>query len=158
MQLGNLDAASNWVETVVRHNLGDTYKWYTYDNDENGWSYYMDKNTATTSADTYTIMLDGTNDGSGWKYDVWINYQWVRSGHLANLFVQGGFQKEVYSDTGTFTNDASHAVYYRDWLHNANGWSYWTNAVSTWWSAPSPIHESHNMGAVSYDWETWVQN
>jgi len=158
MQLGNLDAASNWVETVVRHNLGDTYKWYTYDNDENGWSYYMDKNTATTSADTYTIMLDGTNDGSGWKYDVWINNQWVRSGHLANLFVQGGFQKEVYSDTGTFTNDASHAVYYRDWLHNANGWSYWTNAVSTWWSAPSPIHESHNMGAVSYDWETWVQN
>jgi hypothetical protein len=157
MQLGNLDDASNWVETALTHNLNQNYRWNTYDNDEGGWSYYMDKNTATTSADTYVIMLDGTNDGSGWKYDVWINNQWVRSGHLANLFVQAGFQKEVYTDNAAFTNDASHAVFYRDWLHNANGWSYWTNTVPTWWSAPSPIHESHNMGALSYDWETWVQ-
>ena len=102
-------------------------------------------------------MLKGTYSG-GRKYDVWINYQWVRSGYLSMLWCQSGFQKEVYSNSGTFTNDASYAVYYPNWLHNGNGWSYWTNAVSTQWSAYSPVHESHSMGAVSYDWVTWVQN
>jgi hypothetical protein len=158
MQLGNLDAASNWVETVLTHNYGDTYKWTTYDNDEGGLTFYMNKNTATTYADTYVIMLDGTNDGNGWKYDVWINYNWVRSGHLANLYVQAGFQKEVYSNTGTFTNDASRTIYYKDWLHNASGWSYWTNSVNTWWSTASPMRENHTYTGLCYDWEAWVQN
>lgn len=158
VQLGDLDGASNWVETVLTHNLGEAYKWNTFDSDEGGWSYYADKNTAITAADTYTIMLDGTQDGNGWHYDVWINYQWVRSGHLSSLWVEAGFQKEVYSDNGSFTNDASHAVFYRNWLHNAQGWSYWTSSMSTGWSTQSPMHESHSMGAVSYRWETWVQN
>ena len=108
VQLGNLDTASNWVETVLTHNLGETYKWNTYDNDEGGWFYYTDKNTPINQFDTYVIMLDGTRDGNGWNYDVWINYNWVRSGHLANLNVQAGLQKEVYSNTGTFTLDSTH--------------------------------------------------
>jgi len=157
MQLGDLDGTTNWAETVLTHNAGETYKWYTYDSDEGGLSYYMDKNTASNAADTYVIMLDGTYSG-GWKYDVWINYQWVRSAHLSSLWVQAGLQKEVYSSTGQFSNDASHAVYYRNWLHNAGGWSYWTNTVGSKWSATYPVHETHSMGAVSYDWETWVQN
>ena len=157
VQLGDLDGITNWAEAVVTHNYGEAYKWYTYDSDEGGFSYYMDKNTASTATDTYVIMLDGTNDGNGWKYDVWINYQWVRSGHLSNLWVQAGFQKEIYSN-GQFTNDASHAIFYRNWLHNGQGWSYWTNTVTTSWSSNLPAHESHSMGAVSYDWETWVQN
>ncbi len=159
MQLGGLNGGgTNWVETVLTHNYGETYRWYTYDNDEGGWSYYMDKNTPTTSADLHVILLDGTQDGSGWHYDVWINYQWIRRGHLSNLWVQAGFQKEVFSDSGQFTNDASHAVFYRNWLHNAQGWPYWTNAISTWWSADAPVREAHSMGSLSYRWETWVQN
>ena len=147
-QIGDLDGQSNWAETVVTHNLGENYKWYTYSSSEGGWTYYMDKNTPSTATDTYVIMLDGTNDGYGWHYDVWINYQWVRSGHLSNLWCEAGFQKEVYS-SGQFTNDATHSVYYRDWLHNAQGWSYWTNAVNTWWSAAYPVHETHSMGGTS---------
>ena len=158
-QLGGLNGGgTNWVETVLTHNIGENYRWNTYDNDEGEWSYYMDKNTPITTADTYCIMLDGTQDGGGWHYDVWINYQWVRRGHLSNLWVQGGFQKEVYSSSGQFTNDASHAVFYRNWLHNAQGWLYWTNAMSTWWSPAPPVLERHSMGALSYRWETWVQN
>jgi len=158
MQLGSLDSGTNWVETVLTHNLGETYKWYTYDNNEGGWSYYKNKNTAITAADNYVIMLDGTQDGDGWHYDVWINYNWVRRGHLSNLWVQAGFQKEVSSSTGQFTNDASRTKFYPNWLHNAQGWPYWTNAVSTWWSNANPVRETHSMGAVSYRWETWVQN
>jgi hypothetical protein len=158
MQLGNLDSVTDWVETVLTHNLGETYEWHTYDSDEGGWAYYMDKNTAITAADTYVIMLDGTQDDDGWNYDVWINYDWVRSGHLSDLLVQAGFQKEVYSDAGTFTDDASHAVFYRNWLHNAQGWSYWTNSVNTWWSTDDPVQETHSLGALSYHWETWVEN
>lgn len=159
VQLGNLDSQSSWAEIMLTHNYGEAYKWYTYDSDEGGGMvYYMDKNTAIAAADTYTMMLDGTQDGGGWHYDVWINYQWVRRAHLPNLWVQAGFQKEVYSDTGSFTNDASHAVFYRNWLHNANGWSYWTNAMNTW-SVPSyPVQQTLAMGALSYRWETWVQN
>jgi hypothetical protein len=159
VQLGGLNGGgTNWVETVLTHNLGEAYRWNTYDSDEGGWSYYMNKNTPITSADTYVIMLDGTHDGYGWLYDVWINYQWVRRGHLSSLWVQAGFQKEVYSDSGQFTNDASHAVFYRNWLHNAQGWLYWTSAMSTWWSTSAPVREAHSMGATSYRWETWVQN
>ncbi len=43
------------------------------------------KNTAITAVDTYVIMLDGTQDSGGWDYDVWINFQWLMSGYLANL-------------------------------------------------------------------------
>jgi hypothetical protein len=159
VDLGDLDGASNYAETIVMHNAGDnSYKWYTNDPDEGGMTYYMDKNTAANAADTYVIMLEGTQDSHGWIYDVWINNNWVRSGHLSALWCQAGFQRELYSVSGQFTNDASHTIYYRDWLHNAGGWSYWTNTVTTRFTSSSPIHETNSMGAVSYDWETWVQN
>ena len=156
VQLGRLDDASNWVETVLTHNLGEAYTWCTYDNDEGYWIIFMNKNTAITAADNYTIMLDGTQDQYGWNYDVWINYQWARTGHLSNLYNQCGFQKEVYSNSGTYTSDTYHSVFYRNWLHNAQGWPYWTNSVNTWWSRVDPVQESHAMGALSYRWETWV--
>jgi hypothetical protein len=159
VQLGDLSGITNWAEVVVTHNVGEAYKWYTYDSDEPGTSmtYYMDKNTSSASADTYVMMLDGTQDGSGWKYDVWINYNWVRSGHLSNLNAQGGLQNEVYSN-GQYSNDASHSIFYRNWLHNANGWSYWTNSISSSLYNELPVHETHSMGTYSYSWNTWVQN
>ena len=158
LQLGDLDGASNYAETIVMHNAGDTYKWYTNNPNEGGMIYYMDKNTASNAADTYVIMLEGTQDSHGWIYDIWINYQWVRSGHLSALWCQAGGQRELYSVSGQFNNDASHVIYYRNWLHNAGGWSYWTNSVATRFTSSSPIHYSNSMGAVSYDWETWIQN
>ena len=158
VQLGDLNGITNWAEVVVTHNLGENYKWYTYDSDEgSSMVYYMDKNTPSTAKDTYVMMLDGTQDGDGWHYDVWINYQWVRRAHLSNLWVQAGFQKEIYSN-GQFTNDASHSIFYRNWLHNAQGWPYWTNSISTGWTAASPVRESHYMSTYSYYWDTWVQN
>lgn len=158
VQLGDLDWQTNWVETVLTHNLGESYQWYTFDNDEGEWSYYMDKDTSIITADTYVIMLDGGYDENGWTYDVWINYDWVRSGHLSGLWVKAGFQKEVFSDSGQFTNDILKAVFYRNWLHDYQGWHYWTNSISTWFSDDYPVRESHSMGATSYKWETWVQN
>lgn len=156
VQMGDLDGASNWAEVVVTHNNGETYKWYTYDPDEGAWIMCGDKNTPATAADTYVMMLDGTRDSSGYTYNMWINNNWVRGGHLPNLYVQAGYQKEVYSDSGQFTNDASHAVFYRCWLNNGQGWFYWTNNAQ--WSASMPVRESHSMGALSYNWQTWVQN
>lgn len=157
VQLGDLGDVTQWAEALVTHNYGEVYKWYTYDPDENGFIYYKDKNTASTATDTYTIMLDGTQDSDGWHYDVWINYQWVRRGHIPNLWVQAGLQKEVYG-AGQFTDDASHAIFYRNWLHNAQGWCYWTNSVTTGWAASNPAHESHSMGVSSYNWQAWIQN
>jgi hypothetical protein len=158
MQLGSLDSGTNWVETVITHNYGETYKWYTYDNDEGGFSFYADKITSTTSSDIYIILLDGTQDGNGWNYDVWINFYWVRSGHLSNQYVQAGFQKEVFSSSGQFTDDASHAKYYRNWLHNGQDWNYWRSTTNSWWSTAYPVRETHYMTTTSYRWETWVQN
>ena len=158
VQLGSLDSGSNWVEAVLTHNYGETYKWYTYDSDEGGWSYYRTKNTATTYADNYVIMMDGSYDGGGYHYDIWINNQWIRSGHLSSLYAQAGFQKEVYSDSGQFTNDVSHAVFYRNWLRTSQDWIYWVSAVNSWWSTSYPIRATHYMAGSSYLWETWVQN
>ena len=159
VDLGDLDGGTSYAETIVMHNAGDNcYKWYTNNPNEGGMVYYMDKNTPANAVDTYVIMLEGTQDSHGWIYDVWINYNWVRSGHLSALFVQAGFQRELYSVSGQYTNDASHTIYYVDWLHNAGGWSYWTNTVATRFASSSPIHETTSMGALCYDWETWVQN
>jgi hypothetical protein len=156
LQMGDLTGASSWGEVVVTHNYGETYKWYTFDPDEGNWIYCGDKDTASTATDTYVMLLDGTSDAGGYNYDIWINYQWVKHAHLPSLNVQACLQKEVYSDSGQFTNDASHAVFYRNWLSNGQGWSYWTsNAL---WSSSSPVRESHTMGALSYYWETWLQN
>ncbi len=157
VQLGDLNGAGNRAEALVTHNYGEVYKWYTYDSDEGGFSFYMNKNTASSAVDNYVIMLDGTQDGEGWHYDVWINYQWVRRGHMSSLWVQSGYQKEV-SSNGQFTDDSSSAMFYRNWLHNAQGWSYWTNSVSTSWSATYPVREAHSMSGVCYNWNTWVQN
>jgi hypothetical protein len=158
IQLGDLGGLSSWTEVLVTHNYGETYKWYTYDSNEGGWSYYADKDTSSSATDTYVIMLDGTQDGDGYHYDVWINYEWVRRAHLPSLSTQAGFQKEVFSNSGTFTNDSSNSTYYRNWLHDSNGWYYWTNSINTQWSTNSPVRESHTSGAVSYNWKTWVQN
>jgi hypothetical protein len=158
VQMGDLNGATNWGEVVVTHNYGETYKWLTFDPDDGNWIIFGDKDTPSTAADTYVMLLDGTHDGDGYHYDVWINYQWARHAHLSSQYVQAGFQKEVYSDSGQFTNDASHAVFYRNWLNNGQGWSYWTNGISTQWSSANPVRESHSMGTLSYNWQTWVQN
>jgi hypothetical protein len=156
LQMGDLTGVSNWAEVVVTHNYGETYKWYTYDPDEGAWILCGDKTTASTATDTYVMMLDGTSDSSGYHYDIWINNKWYRRAHLPNLYVQAGFQKEVYCDSGQFTNDVSNAVFYRCWLNNGQGWSYWTSNAQ--WSSSMPVRESHLMGALSYNWQTWVQN
>ncbi len=66
VQLGDLNGITNWAEVVVTHDLGEAYKWYTYDSDEGGGSmtYYMDKNTPSTATDTFVMMLDGTQDSN----------------------------------------------------------------------------------------------
>jgi hypothetical protein len=156
VQIGDLTGATNWAEVVVTHNYGETYKWYTFDPDEGNWIFCGDKDTASTAVDTYVMLLDGTSDGDGYHYDVWINYGWVKRAHLPSQNVQACLQKEVYSDSGQFTNDASHAVFYRNWLNNGQGWSYWTSNAQ--WSSSLPVQESHTMGALSYNWQTWVQN
>ena len=156
VQMGDLNGATNWAEVVVTHNYGEVYKWLTFDPDEGAWITFGDKNTASTAADTYVMLFDGTSDSYGYIYNIWINYQWARQGHLSSQYVQAGFQKEVYSDSGQFTNDASHAVFYRNWLNNGQGWSYWTNNAQ--WSSAMPVRESHSTGALSYNWQTWVQN
>ncbi len=158
MQLGDLNGVTDWAETVVTHVMGEPYQWYTYDPNADGWAFYMDKNTPSTAADNYVIMLDGTENSNGWHYNFWIDYQWVRSGYLSMLWCQAGFQKEVYSNTGTYTNDASPAVFNPNWLHNANGWSYWTNSINTGWTSTYPVQESYWMGSQSYEWQTWTQN
>jgi hypothetical protein len=158
VQLGELNSASNWAEIVLTHDLGEDYEWNTYDNDEGEWAYYMDKDTAITAVDCYVIMLDGTYDeNEGWNYDVWINYEWVRSGHLDNIFVQAGFQKEVYSDTGQFTDDTSRTEFYPTWRHDGMGWNYWQ--AGTWWSTADPVKEYHYaVPWQCWSWQTWVEN
>jgi len=158
LQIGDITGVTSWAEVVVTHNLGETYKWYTFDANEGNWIFCGDKDTASTATDTYVMLLDGTSDGDGYHYDVWINYQWVKRAHLSIQNVQACLQKEAYSDSGQYTNDASHSVFSTNWLHNGQAWSYWTNSVNTQWSTVMPMRESHTMGSSSYNWQAWVQN
>ena len=158
LQIGDITSATNWAEVVVTHNLGETCKWYTFDPDEGNWIFCGDKDTASTAVDTYVMLLDGTSDGAGYHYDVWINYGWVKRAHLSSLNVQACLQKEVYSESGQFTNDVSRAVFSVNWLHKGQAWTYWTDSVNTQWGSVMPMRESHTMGSSSYNWQAWVQN
>jgi hypothetical protein len=158
IQMGDLSSSSNWAEIVVTHNYGEGYLWWSFDVDEGGWILLGTKNTPSNVADTYVMLLDGTSDSGGYHYDIWINGQWQRRAHLPNYKVQVGFQKEVYSETGQFTDDTSPAVFYPNWLNNGSGWSYWTNSITTSWYTQAPICESHTTISSNYKWTTWTQN
>ena len=77
VQLGSLDSGTNWVETVLTHNYGETYKWYTYDSDEGGGLvYYMDKNTPITAADTCVLPGEEqlTRDVCTYMMNMFVSY------------------------------------------------------------------------------------
>jgi hypothetical protein len=160
MQFGSLSGEQKHIETVLRHDLYGPYVYYTWDNDEgpSGWLRYGTKNTSITHADTYVIMMRGTQDAYGWIYDVWIEYEWVRSGHLDNLYNRAGFQKEVMTHSGTFTDDASRAHFMPNWLHTGAGWNLW-RTHDHWTSTEPPLREYlYANPYVGYGWMTWVQN
>ena len=158
VQLGDLAGVTNWAEIVLTHNLGESYKWYAYDPDEGGWIFLGNKNTAASTADNYVMMLDGTKDSDGNHYDIWINNQWQFRGHLASSKVQAAFQREVYSETGSYTDDTSYTVFHPTWINNGSGWTSWSSSVTTTWSKPSPVYETHSAVSGSYKWTVGISN
>jgi hypothetical protein len=158
VQMGGLAGITNWAEIVLTHNLGGPYKWYAYDPDDGGWIFLGNKTTASNVADNYVMMLDGTKDNGGYHYDIWINYQWQFRGHLSNSKVQVAFQREVYSETGSYTNDTASTVFHPTWINTGSGWVSWASGITTYWSAGLPLRQNYGVISGSYKWTVWVKN
>ena len=81
----------------------------------------------------------------------------VASGYVQNLYNYVGFQKEIYSDTGSFTSDTASAVFSRSWVHNGGTWYDWTSIIYTWTGTGGALlYHSLSSGIYGYRWDISV--
>jgi hypothetical protein len=153
---------SSWTEIGIKCQIGDPYNhWiYSYDNDEpiNGDNfYYIQAKTNWGSSDAYSIVLRGTYDANGWWYDTYLNYQWVRSGHLPSYSNSVNEANEAFSDTGSWTTDTSDTMFNNNFLLNPQNsvWQPWAILPGSPWYAPTHMWADYPQ---TYSINTWVED
>ncbi|MFW6185943.1 MAG: hypothetical protein ACOC5C_04600 [Halobacteriota archaeon] len=151
-----------WTEAGVVRWLVDgnptDINYFTYDNDEGQWKFHG--TTDSSSKTSYVIFVSNEVDAWGYVYDIWIDGQWVRSGHLGHQENNVDQANEIWSDTGVYTDDEGIAKHENSKLHVQDFSVWWDEQVDTeWWEAPQgscPIYESHSIEGDAYAYYTWV--
>jgi len=146
-----------WVEAGVADSVADPQRrYFTYDNDEGGWSFHGNAGAADVS--TYQIYVSDTLESAGYKYNVWINGNWVRTGHLAFRQNYVDQANEIWADgTNAFSSDTSITNFRDSYLYHNNGYSWWaTNVPTDFNSVGSRISQSKVVSGNAYDWQMWI--
>ena len=143
---------------VIRAVDNPNWRIFTFDGDEGGYVFH-----GTTNQSGYTkflIYVSTTQEPSGWKYNIWINDCWVRSGHLPFYKNDVNHANEVWSYTDVWTLDTIPAVHKDTLLFVGNTSTVWWNqSIPTmWWYAPDPcpVKERHYLSDSAWRYETWV--
>lgn len=142
-----------WTEIGVAAWNTSAYVWYfTYDSDEqidgSNWDFHGIK-TNLNAADAYAIVLNGTYDSSfgGYWYDIYLNNNWKRNGHLIARGNEANDANEIFSDTGDYTADSGckfHDNYLCDYYYN---WDNWDASIS---------YTIYENSAGYMDWDVWI--
>lgn len=160
----HIGAGGHWTEGGVFRWLDHPeYGWqkFTYDDDEGGWKYH-----GSTSATTYTkfrVVVSPTLEPAGYKYNIWINDIWVRSGHLP-YYVNNDVNQanEVWSETNKWTPDNIFAEHKDPYLLRGTvppGVFWWNASIATnWWHVPDPcpVKEYHYISGSAWLYLTYV--
>ncbi len=101
-------------------------------------------------------------DAWGYIYNIFINGEWVRSGHLWYRENNIDQANEVWSDTGSYTDDIGEAKHDDPFLYAQKYGMWWGDNLedqTKWWHSPingCPVEERHEMEGSSYAYWTWV--
>jgi hypothetical protein len=146
-----------WTEAGVADSVADPQRrYFTYDNDEGGWSFHGNAGASTLS--NYEIYVTSTQESAGYKYHIWLDSAWVRSGHLAfreNFIDQAN---EIWADgSNPFSSDPSITEFKDSTLYQSSGNDRWaTNVPTNFNSVGSSISESRVVSGNAYDWQMWI--
>ncbi|AIY89101.1 hypothetical protein GACE_0038 [Geoglobus acetivorans] len=130
---------------------------FTYDNDEGQWKWH---GTTNSSAFTnYLVYVTDQVGAWGYIYNIWINGEWVRSGHLWYRENNIDQANEVWTDTGSYTDDYGVAKHDDPFLYIQDYAVWWDDNVNTdWWHSPDPcpVKEYHKLEVSSWAYWTWI--
>jgi hypothetical protein len=150
-----------WTEVGVAHWGSNQYVYYfTYDDDEqisgSNWAFHGIKSNLDVS-DAYTIVLNGTSDGSGYWYNIYINWNWKRNGHLPYSGNEANVANEIFSDTGVFTEDSG-CKFHDNYLSNYYySWVNWNQYISyDVYDSPGYMDWDAWLSDGRYDFESWT--
>jgi hypothetical protein len=150
-------STESWTEAGVAASVADpTRQYFTYDNDEGGWSFHGNAGASTVS--NYQIYVTSTLESAGYLYHIWIDGSWVRSGHLAFRENYVDQANEIWADGSyPFSSDTSITEFRDSYLYHSSGYSWWgTNVPTDFNAVGSSISESRVISGNAYDWQTWI--
>ncbi len=165
MHLGKAynDGTPCWCEVGVGNdNLeGGALYFYTYEGNtpvpgESGFNWICPINSETYQ-NAYCIELNGVQDQYGWQYNIWINEQWERSGHVQAQLNSVNFADEIFS-TGSYTIDSINAHFVNSELYSGGVWNNWNSGASFQNSGNNPMPLSYDDYVYSncYVYDAWT--
>ncbi|MDG6223064.1 MAG: hypothetical protein IAX21_01720 [Candidatus Bathyarchaeota archaeon] len=162
--LGRPHPYYEWTEIGVAAWNTSAYVWYfTYDSDEqidgSNWDFHGIKTNMNT-ADAYSIVLNGTYDSSfgGYWYDIYLNWNWKRNGHLIARGNEANDANEIFSDTGVFTENSG-CKFHDNYLSNYYySWVNWNQNIGyEVYDAPGYMDWDVWIDEERYDFESWTE-
>jgi hypothetical protein len=146
-----------WTEAGVAASVADPQRrFFTYDNDEGGWSFHGNAGAADVS--NYQVYVTDTLESAGYVYHIWINGNWVRSGHLSFRENYVDQANEIWAEgSNSFSSDTSMTNFRDSYLYRNNGYSWWgTNVPTDFNAVGTRISESRVVSGNAYDWQMWI--
>ena len=91
-------------------------------------------------------------------YNIWIDGNWKRQGHLPYLENHLDQANEVWSDTLLYTDDTNRADHKEPFLYIGDTAVWWDTNIETNWRGSDPVRETHYIDGSAWRFQTWVQN
>jgi parallel beta-helix repeat protein len=157
----HIGRGGNWTEGGVIRGASPPSTWgiFTYDDDEGGYVFHDITNQSEYKQ--YLILVSNLQEPSGWRYNILINGNWVRSGHLP--FYENGVDQahEVWNYTSVWTTDTMPAVYKDPLLFVNSSILWWNESVPTernwmFYYITNPVRELRYLFGPAWRYETWV--
>ncbi|MFA4860683.1 hypothetical protein [Methanoregula sp.] len=158
-------SGEDWTEAGATMSVNDpSPRYFTYDNDEGGWQFH---GSADSSQKNYQIFVSNTlesythNGGtvSGYVYNIWINNNWVRNGHLLSRQTGINCANENWDQgNNVFSPENSHPTFQYGYLFKDSGYQLWgaysglQSNFNTWGSG----QYTNAMSGGSYSFVSWV--
>ena len=149
----------DWTEAGVSNSMNDPYaRYFTYDNDEGGWQFHGAAEVEWFK--NYAIYVTSTSDSSGYIYNIWINNNWVRSGHLNARQTGINNANEIWSlGSNWFSHDRVNPTFQYGSLYTTSGSVQWGDYVGTETSLNSDPHgyvlKDHYMSGGTWKFFSW---
>lgn len=144
----------HWTEAgVVRWLENTNWNLFTYDDDEGQWSFH-----GTTTAGTFNGYIIYVYPSDNYLYNIWIDGNWKRQGHLPYFDNKVDQANEVWSDTLTYTDDTNRADHKDPFLYVDDSAVWWDGEITSNWRGSNPVRETHYISGSAWRFQTWVDN